>query len=160
MAQVNNSSDQLRISFELSRAPEGHADWFPGVIREERFSKRENRYYPIIDGSFEIYTDDLSRLRKELVAFLTASDDSKNIKFVPVAEPSFELSLERIPHGHDYCQVVSVAVDLKMFAPMEMPIAYGENRVSTRIHTTNDKIEKFVQALLMEIDRAMGNNGG
>ena len=148
MAEIANASDQLGITFELYGRTGKDISWRTASLKMQYRPKSETRFKMFVEGIVEIYDSDLSRLREALSAFLKATDQSKNFKFVPVAEPSFELAFERIPHGDDYCRVVLMAIDLKTIIEVNTPTADGENRITMRFHTTEDQIQKFGADLL------------
>jgi hypothetical protein len=156
MPRLTNTSDQLAITIELYDRSSSDARWVGGSIAEQYYLSKENRFQTLVEGYVEIYEDDLSRLQSELRGFLRAIDASGNFKFVPVAEPSFELTFERISHAGDYCRVVSAAVDLKAFLQVTTPSSYGQDRVATRLHTTEEKLQQFGGQLVLDIDRTLG----
>lgn len=159
MAEIINVSDQLGITLEFcgrSTSP----SWYTVCISQQYKRANENRFEPFMEGIVDIYENDLSRLREKMYAFLKATDQSKNFKYVPVAEPGFELMFERIPHGEDYCRVVLAAIDLKAVVEVKTPIAYGENRVTTRFHTTEDRIQHFGGDLIRSIEKLTGYSSG
>lgn len=159
MAQLTNTSDQLAITVELYERLRSDPKWISGSIAEQYYLAMENRFHPFVEGYVEIYEDDLRRLRDKLQAFLAATDASRNFKFVPVAEPSFELIFERISHAGGYCRVVSASVDLRAFLQVKIPSLYGQDRVTTRLHTTEEKLQRFGEQLVWDLERVLRVSG-
>jgi hypothetical protein len=154
MAEIINTSDQLKISFDILARSDSDTSWFVGAMAHGLYSEKDNRFYSSVEGTFQIYEDDLSQLAKQLKEFLGVTDGSKNSTFVPVAEPSFEISFERVPHAESYCRLISLAIDLKAVSQPRTPIAYGENRIIVRMHTTKSRLKEFGLQVLKEISHA------
>lgn len=160
MARIINSTDQLSISIELYGRSSSDPQWITGSIAQQYYLPRENQFHAFIEGYIEVYEADLSRLLRELRTFLEIGGECAALRFVPEAEPTFELTFERISRAHDCQRVVSAAVDLATFAEITSPSVYGDNRVAVRFATTEDRLQKFGEDLLKDAGKIKVYAGG
>lgn len=151
MAQIINSTDQLSIRVELYGRSSSDPHWITGSIAQQYYVSKENQFHTFIEGYIEVYEFDVSRLQDEMRSFLKADCEREIMKFVPMAEPSFEITFERMPHPRERRMIASVALDLATFAEITTPSVYGDNRVAIRFHTTEERFQRFGEDLLHEI---------
>jgi hypothetical protein len=149
MPELPNISDQFGLIVEIVEATA--ADWINVRLALYRYDQKSNVSEPWVQVTVETYEGDLRRLKKLLEDFASASDASNNFAFEPQVEPTFLLSLERIPHNGDFCRVANLAIDLKCIFHVSVPTAYREDRIALRFHTTEQRMQSFIADLTKQI---------
>lgn len=153
MAILPNISDQFGIQFEAGHRID--ADWWTVRLVMYRYREQSNQFENWLAVEPGIHDTDLQTLVRKLEAFQDAADESANFDFEPFVEPSFQFTLERIPHNEDYCRVATLAIDMVGAVKFNVPSAYRENRMTLRFHTDERRLRTFIDELLKELKAAM-----
>lgn len=159
MAILTNESDQFAILFDVAGRNDHDPDWITARVAMQYHGEELNALRTFLQATIDIYESDLIYFTEQLRAFGTVTDESKNFEFEPEVEPSFHFSFQRVPHNKSYCRVVSFAIDLKRVIKMLIPCAYRENRITLKVHTTEERIKTFSTEFLEETRKIFLNRG-
>jgi hypothetical protein len=150
MAILTNISDQFGIAIEIPGR--GHPGWTKAKAILQHYVEKVNQFQSWIEADLDIYETDLNLLKQCLNSFAGVRDGSKNFEFEPEVEPSFQLSLQRVPDQDDHHRVASLAIDLKSAFQMNVPSAYRENQIALRFYTDEQRLQRCIADLLAEIE--------
>jgi hypothetical protein len=150
MPELPNLSDQFGMLVEI--LSNSRDQWICANLGLCHYDEKSNVFLPWVEAQVDVYEADLSLLRRLLEDFASVTDSTKNFVFEPQVEPSFTISLERIPHGNDFCRVASIALDMKVLFRVSVPTAYREDRLSLRFHTNEQRLQRFIADLIRQIE--------
>ena len=152
MATLLNDTDQLAIIFDIGGR---RGERFAARLAFQHYAEPHNAFHTFAEARVEIHEADLRNFATHLREFGLAEDDSRNFRYEPGVEPSFDFEFGKTPEGELGPYIASAGVDMNRVLRMTQPVPFRENRLALRLRTTHARAQRFLAELLKETDSAL-----